>query len=98
MQTMEEKSITQTYGKSVYTDEGHFFGKVRDVVIGKYAIHGWIVSIPPESTLKKTVPTVRAVIVPHKAVKAVGDILITNSRLEIPRPKSYEEETEAKAM
>lgn len=94
---MEEKSITQTYGKAVYTDMGELFGRVQDVVIGKYAIHGWVVSIPPESTLKKTVPTVKAVIVPHKAVKAVGDILITNSRLEVPTPKAGEEEPEAQA-
>jgi len=93
---MEEKSITQTYGKSVYTDQGDLFGRVQDVVIGKYSIHGWVVNIPPESALKKTVPTVKAVIVPHKAVKAVGDILITNSRLEVPTPKNMEAETEAK--
>ena len=93
---MEEKSITQTYGKLVYTDQGDLFGRVQDVIIGKYSVHGWVVSIPPESALKKTVPTVKAVIVPHKAVKAVGDILITNSRLEVPAPKNLEQETEAK--
>ena len=93
---MEEKSITETYGKTVYTDEGYLFGKVQDVVIGKYAISGWVVSIPPESILKKSVPTVKAVIVPHKAVKAVGDVLIISSKLEVPEPKKGESETEAK--
>ena len=94
---MEEKSITQTYGKVVYTDNGELFGRVQDVVIGKYSIHGWVVSIPPESALKKTVPTVRAVIVPHKAIKAVGDIIITNSKLDVPVPRSKDDEIETEA-
>lgn len=93
---MEEKSITETYGKAVYTDEGYLFGKVQDVVIGKYAISGWVVTIPPESILKRTVPGVKAVIVPHKAVKAVGDIIIVSSKLEVPQPRRGEEESEAK--
>ena len=88
---MEERSITETYGKALYTDEGFLFGRVQDVVVGKYAINGWVVSIPPESILKKTVPNVKAVIVPHKAVKAVGDIIIISSKLEVPSPKGSEE-------
>jgi len=92
---MEERSITETYGKAVYTDEGFLFGRVQDVVVGKYAITGWVVAVPPESILKRTVPNVKAVIVPHKAVKAVGDILLISSKLEVPQPKSGEE-SEAK--
>ena len=88
---MEERSINQTYGKAVYNDEGFLFGRVHDVVMGKYSIQGWVVSIPPESVLKKAVPTVKAVVVPHKAVKATGDIIIINSRLEVPRPAKGEE-------
>ncbi len=91
---MEERSITQTYGKTVYTDDGYLFGRVQDVVLGKYAIQGWVVSIPPESVLKRSVPTVKAVVVPHKAVRAIGDVLLISSRLEVPKP-SKGEETEA---
>ena len=93
---MEERSITQTYGKTVYTDEGFLFGRVQDVVLGKYAIRGWVVGIPPESVLKKAVPTVKAVVVPHKAVKAAGDIILISSKLEVPQPTSGKE-AEAKA-
>ncbi len=93
---MDERSITETYGKSVYTDDGFLFGRVQDVVIGKYAISGWVVNIPPESILRRTVPSVKAVIVPHKAVKAVGDILIVSSRLEVPQPRVGENESEAR--
>ena len=93
---MEEQSITAAYGKAVYTDEGYLFGKVMDVVIGKYAISGWVVNIPPESILKKSAPSVKAVIVPHKAVRAVGDILIISSKLNIPSTGGEEKEaTEA---
>jgi len=88
---MEDKSITQTYGKAVYNDEGHLFGRVQDVVLSKYAIQGWVVGIPPESVLKRAVPTVKAVVVPHKAVRAVGDIVLISSKLEVPQPTSGEE-------
>jgi sporulation protein YlmC with PRC-barrel domain len=88
---MEERSLNQTYGKAVYNDEGFLFGRVHDVVLGKFSIQGWVVSIPPESVLKKAAQTVKAVIVPHKAVKATGDILIISSRLEVPQPSPGEE-------
>ncbi len=94
---MEERSVTQTYGKAVYTDEGFLFGRVQDVVLGKYAVQGWVVGIPPESVLKRAVPSVRAVVVPHKAVKAAGDIILISSKLEVPQPSRGDEEAEAKA-
>ena len=88
---MEERSVNQTYGKAVYNDEGFLFGRVHDIVMGKYSVQGWVVSIPPESVLKRAVPTVKAVVVPHKAVKAAGDILIISSHLEVPQPAAGEE-------
>lgn len=92
---MEDKSITQTYGKAVYNDEGYMFGRVQDVVLSKYTIKGWVVGIPPESVLKRAVPSVKAVVVPHKAVKATGDIVIISSKLEVPKPASGEAEAHA---
>lgn len=94
---MNEKSISETYGRTVYTDDGNFFGKVQDAVVGKYSVHGWVVQITPESVLKKTVPTVKAVVVPHKAVRAIGDVFLISGALDVPSPGPDADEAEAKA-
>lgn len=79
--------ISEMYDKDVYTDAGDFFGKVSDVVLGKYMVHGWIVRSTPSSLLQKSYGSVRAVVVPHKAVKAAGDIMIISHSIEISRPE-----------
>jgi sporulation protein YlmC with PRC-barrel domain len=75
--------ISETYDKEVYTDDGIFFGKIGDAVLGKYMIHGWVVKATSSSLLQRTLGGVKAVIVPHKAVKAVGDIMIIVHSIEI---------------
>lgn len=84
--------ISEMYDKDVYTDAGDFFGKISDVVLGKYMIHGWIVRSTPGSLLQKSYGSVRAVIVPHKAVKAAGDIMIISHAIEVSRPEPEETE------
>ncbi len=93
---VEERSLSSVYGKLVYNDAGKLFGRVQDVLLGKYAIHGWIIAIPPESYLRSMLPSVRAVIVPHKAVKAVGDILIVSSKISLPATQGSQVEGELK--
>lgn len=75
--------ISETYDKEVYTDDGVYFGKIGDVVLGKYMIHGWVVKSTPNSLLQRTLGGVKAVIVPHKAVKAIGDVMIIVHSIEI---------------
>jgi sporulation protein YlmC with PRC-barrel domain len=75
--------ISETYDKEVYTDDGVYFGKIGDVVLGKYMIHGWVVKATSNSLLQRTLGGVKAVIVPHKAVKAIGDIMIIIHSIEI---------------
>ncbi|MBR9679739.1 MAG: hypothetical protein GOU99_01660 [Candidatus Altiarchaeota archaeon] len=94
---MDEKSISETYGRTVYTDDGNFFGKIQDAVVGKHSVHGWVVQITSESILKKTVPTVKAVIVPHKAVRAIGDVFLISGALDVPSPEPDSEAAKAKA-
>ena len=75
--------VSEVYEKEVYTDDGVYFGKIGDVVLGKYMIHGWLVKASPNSLLKRTLGGVKAVIVPHKAIKAIGDIMIIVHTIEI---------------
>ena len=85
--------ISEAYDKDVYTDNGTFFGKIKDVMLGKYMIHGWIVSASPNSLIKRTIGA-QAIIVPHKAVVAIGDIMIISHRIEISKDEDEEDEEE----
>ena len=89
--------ISEMYDKDVYTDAGDFFGKVSDVVLGKYMIHGWIIRSTPGSLLQKSYGSVRAVIVPHKAVKAAGDIMIISHSIEISKPEPEEKSSQGES-
>lgn len=82
--------ISETYDKEVYTDDGVYFGKIGDVVLGKYMIHGWVVKSTPNSLLQRTLGGVKAVIVPHKAVRAIGDIMIIVHSIEISEESEAE--------
>ena len=75
--------ISEMYDKDVFTDAGKYFGKVSDVVLGKFMIHGWVIKSTPQSILKESLGNVRAVIVPHKAVKAIGDVVIISQHIEL---------------
>ena len=82
--------ISEMYDKDVFTDAGRYFGKVSDVVLGKFMIHGWVIRATPQSLLKESLGDVRAVIVPHKAVKAIGDIMIISQHIELGRKEEEE--------
>ncbi len=82
--------ISEVYDKEVYTDDGVYFGKVSDVVLGKYMVHGWVVKSTPSSLLKRTLGGVKGVIVPHKAVKAIGDIMIIVHSIEISEEQNQQ--------
>lgn len=79
------------YDKDVFTDAGYFFGKISDVVLGKFMIHGWVIKATPSSMLRESMGSVRAVIVPHKAVRAIGDIVVISHNIELTREAAGEE-------
>jgi sporulation protein YlmC with PRC-barrel domain len=84
--------ISEMYDKDVFTDAGAYFGKVSDVVLGKFMIHGWVIKSTPQSMLRESLANVRAVIVPHKAVRAIGDIVIISQNIELGRAQEDMEE------
>lgn len=83
------------YDKDVFTDAGFFFGKISDVVLGKFMIHGWVIKATPSSMLRESMGSVRAVIVPHKAVRAIGDIVLISHNIELTRESAGEETSQA---
>ena len=85
---LKVKKMTQVYDMKVFTDGGDYFGDIEEGIITMNKIFGWRVRATRNSSLSKALGGVKGVIIPHRLVKAVGDIMII-SRTAIP---SYPEE------
>ena len=73
---LKMKRVTEMYGKSVYTEEGEYFGEVDELTIEANRLSGWKIRATRGSLLSRTLGGAKGVHVPHQLVKAVGDIVI----------------------
>lgn len=90
---LKVKRMTQTYDMKVFTDGGEYFGDIEETILSHNKIFGWKVRATKNSSLHKILGGAKGVIVPHKLVKAVGDIMII-SKTAVPNYKEGEEEGE----
>ena len=79
----------------VFTDAGEYFGDIEECIITNNKIFGWRVRATRNSSLHQMLGGAKGVIVPHRLVKSVGDIMII-SKTAIPT-NAPEEEHEAEA-
>lgn len=79
--------ITNVYGAEVFTDNGDFFGVVKEALLGSNKITGWRIEAVKGSYLSKVLGGAKGVIVPHNLVKSIGDVIII-SKAALP---SYDE-------
>lgn len=70
--------ITEVYNMEVFTDNGEFFGVVKEAVLGPNKILGWRVEATKNSYLAKVLGGAKGVVVPHNLVKSIGDVLIVS--------------------
>ena len=70
------KKMTHLYEMKVFTDSGEYFGDVEESIISLNKVLGWKVRATKNSTLHKLLGGAKGVIVPHKLVKSIGDIMI----------------------
>jgi sporulation protein YlmC with PRC-barrel domain len=84
------KRMSQVYDMKVFTDGGDYFGDIEESIITSNKIFGWKVRATKSSSLHKILGGAKGVIVPHKLVKAVGDVMII-SKSAVPH---YNEEAE----
>jgi len=73
---LKMKRITEMYGKSVYTEEGDYFGEVDELTVEGNKLSGWKIRATRGSLLSRTLGGAKGVHVPHQLVNAVGDIII----------------------
>ncbi len=75
---LKVKRMTQVYDMKVFTDSGDYFGDVEEGIITSNKVFGWRVKATRNSSLAKMLGSAKGVIVPHRLVRAVGDIMIIN--------------------
>ncbi len=88
---LKVKRMTQIYDMKVFTDNGDYFGDIEEGIVTTNKVFGWRVRATRNSSLSKMLGGAKGVIVPHRLVRAVGDIMIIN-KTAVP---TYQEEEEA---
>jgi sporulation protein YlmC with PRC-barrel domain len=83
-------SISETYGKDVFTNKGMFCGKIEDVEcdLKRFKIRSLVVKAARESYISKMLGSKKGVIIPFPMVESIGDIIIIK---HISLPVSEEE-------
>ncbi|MBT4174789.1 photosystem reaction center subunit H [archaeon] len=87
--SLKIKNLSEVYSMQVFTDAGDYFGDVEEGILHSNKVSGWRIRATRNSFLSKILGGAKGVIVPHKLVKAVGDIMII-SKSAVP---TYDDET-----
>ena len=71
-------SISETYGKDVFTNKGMFCGKVEDVEcdLKRFKVRSLVVRAAKESYISKMLGSKKGVIIPFPMVESIGDVII----------------------
>jgi len=87
-------SISETYGKDVFTNKGMFCGKVEDIEcdLKRFKVRSLVVRAAKESYISKMLGSKKGVIIPFPMVESIGDVIIIK---HISLPVADEEEGKA---
>jgi sporulation protein YlmC with PRC-barrel domain len=88
-------SVSETWMKDVFTDKGHYCGKVEDVEcdLKRFKIRSLVVKASKGSYLGKMLGDKKGLIIPFPMVTAIGDIVIVK---HISAPVAEEDEATRK--
>ncbi|HDD46449.1 MAG TPA: hypothetical protein ENG42_03155 [Candidatus Aenigmarchaeota archaeon] len=86
-------SVSDTYGKDVFTNKGMFCGKVEDVEcdLKRFKIRSLIVKADKTSYLSSMLGSKKGIIIPFPMVEAIGDIIIIK-HISIPVGEEAQQE------
>jgi len=87
---LKTKNLTDVYNMQVFTDNGDYFGDVEEAVLASNQVSAWRVRATRNSFLSRVLGGAKGVVVPHKLVKAIGDVMII-AKAAVP---AYEEESQ----
>lgn len=88
------QNMTNLVGKDVFTSEGSYCGKVRDIELNlpKFKVRAMVVDAAQGSYLAQKVGGKKGVIVPYSMVNAVNDvIMIRHFKGEVAQREEEEE-------
>ena len=86
---MRIRKITEVLGSKVYTDNGDFFGEVEEANLQENRLDGWRIRVG--GSVLSLIGGARGVIIPHRFVKAINDVVII-SKSALPSQESGFEE------
>jgi len=89
---MRIKKITEVIGTKVYTDSGDFFGEIEEANLAENKVDGWRIRVG--GSMMSLIGGARGVIIPHKFIKAINDIVIIN---KAALPSSSDSDVEVSA-
>ena len=71
-------SVSETFGKDVFTNKGMFCGKVEDVEcdLKRFKVRSLVVKAARESYISKLLGNKKGVIIPFPMVESIGDIIL----------------------
>ena len=83
-------SVSETYGKDVFTNKGMFCGKIEDLEcdLKRFKVRSLVVKAARESYISKMLGSKKGVIIPFPMVESMGDIVLIK---HISLPVSDEE-------
>ena len=91
---LKMRRISDVYEMKVFDDIGNYMGDGEESILALNKVFGWRIRATKSSTLARLLGGAKGVIVPHKFVKAIGDIMIV-SKQAIP---AYDEEVAANVV
>ncbi|RLI99523.1 MAG: hypothetical protein DRP08_07110 [Candidatus Aenigmatarchaeota archaeon] len=103
--TIKIASVSETWGRDVFTDKGQYCGKIEDVEcdLKRFKLRSLIVRAVKGSYISKMLGDKKGLIIPFTMVEAIGDIVIIKhisapagqETTELPK-EGEAEETETK--
>ena len=88
------KKVSEIYNLKVYTDDADYFGDVEEAIVSQNKISGWRVRATKNSFLSNILGNAKGVIIPHRLVKSIGDIVIV-SKNAVPNYGSAPDDEES---
>jgi sporulation protein YlmC with PRC-barrel domain len=72
------KSISEMFGKDVFTNRGAYCGRVADLKLhlGKFRINSLVLDVARGSFLSGILGSKKGIIVPYQYVDSIGDVVI----------------------
>lgn len=71
---MKIKKVTDILGTKVFTSGGDFFGEIEESNLFENRVDGWRIKVDP--SIANLFGGAKGVIIPHRFVRAMGDVII----------------------